>query len=47
MGSRDVRHREPKKTNKEKKKSTAPVIPSLPNPDPDVVGKRRPRHEES
>lgn len=47
MGSRDFRHREPKKVKKEKGKPTAPVIPTSSNPDPDVVEKRRPRQEES
>ena len=47
MGKRDIRHREPRKSKKEKKKSMPPVIVTPPIADPEVAGKRRPTREES
>lgn len=46
MGDRDYRHREAKKSKKEGKKAPSSVTLSPPAPEPQVVGKRRPRREE-
>ena len=47
MGGRDYRQRETKKPKKEPKKAAAPAqVIVTPSPEPEVVGKRRPKREE-